>query len=324
MGDGNPPALLDLVSSFLGPPGATTDASTLTPSSPTTSAHDTAPEGTTTPMPRHATVIVFSKDRPWQLHQLLRSMKLFCPVIHRSSSSEDEPASQLTIDAKVIARIDNFFAEGYQTVEDEFAGMNDHGQVTFLREDTDTTGSSDESTFERLLEKVINEDAPPNQDDNSLLMFLTDDCLLLEPIDAIISCAASCLSSTPRALAFLSRLHPAISWCQTRNVPCPPPRDEMLYVAHRNSSANTDMGAYVFNRKVGLADWSYPLDLSGGAYRRSDVVAILDWIRENSQDNKKLSYSHPNRLEIGGNMAISEAERETNAIEHATTNCCTM
>ena len=218
---------------------------------------------------------------------------------------------QITINVKVITRMDETFSEGYIKVEDEFSGDNTEGEsaVSFLYEDSD---NSTDSSFGSLLENVIH-NPTENDDSYSLLMFLTDDCLFLEPIGKIISCAASCLSSTPRALSFLSRLHPAISWCQTRDVPCPPPRDEMHYVAHSQFRADTDVGAYVFDRMFGVADWSYPFDLSGGIYRWSDAVAILDWIRERGQKNGKLSYSHPNRLEISGNIAISEAEKETSS-----------
>jgi len=310
--DSNAPALLNLVSSFLGPPAtvettrsaprALTD--TATPSTGRANdanAPNIIPSSTTdvqhgTPIACNATVVVFSKDRPWQLQQLIRSMKL--------SLDPSAGPQQIIINVVVIARRDEFFSEGYQKVEDEFTGNHKTERaITFLYED-----AAIDKTFGSLLEKVIC-NTVEDQADNTLVMFLTDDCLLLEPIEKIIFCAASCLSSTPRALAFLSRLHPAISWCQTRNVPCPPPREEMRYVAHKVLRAQPDAGAYVFDRKVGVADWSYPFDLSGGIYRRSDVVTILDWIRERGQQDGKLSYSHPNRLEVSGNIAISVAEK---------------
>ena len=147
---------------------------------------------------------------------------------------------------------------------------------------------------------------------NNLVMFLTDDCLLLEPIERVLSCASSVLMSSNRpVLGFLSRLHPGISFCQTRNMPCPPPREEMEFVVNSCEAETSDfgLGAFVFDRKIGAFDWSYPFYLSGGIYRLGDVLAILDWIqKEGNGQQRSLDYSHPNRLEIGGNVALVEVE----------------
>ena len=311
----DPPPLLDLVSSFLGPP----------PEAPprVESAEESVDNGgsgnfyaaAASTVPSHAKVIVFSKDRPWQLQQLLRSMELS----HTSlPSSTKAPPPVASIDIHIIARIDEPFVDGYRMVQDEFEGLHvsnrndmpstDSAKVSlaFLREDDGAC------SFERLLERVINEEKFQEEADN-FVMFLTDDCVLLEPIETILLCASSVLMSSNRqVLGFLSRLHSGISFCQTRNVPCPPPREEMQFVAKLHQ---TDVGlgaAFIFDRKIGIADWSYPFDLSGGVYRLDDVRALLKWIDQKGREETKisLSYSHPNRLEISGNAALAEAEKE--------------
>ena len=321
--------LLDLVSSFLGPP----------PASPSTSAQGNVEAGdncgdrnddctspshhsiaTATPtkarghQPTHATVIVFSKDRPWQLQQLLRSMKLSNMPL---SLGAGDPASITSIDINIIARIDEPFDDGYRMVQDEFERLleteNDNcgGNISlsFLFEDDGAC------TFERLLKSIINKEKTiEDAKNNNVVMFLTDDCLLLKPIEMVLSCASSALMSSNRpVLGFLSRLHPGISFCQTRNVPCPPPREEMELVAHAREAEATDfgLGAFFFHRKIGVYDWSYPFDLSGGIYRLGDVSAILEWIQKEGNGQQRinqLDYSHPNRLELGGNAALAEAE----------------
>jgi len=280
-----------------------------TSSSRNTFAPSSSPKDPCTHQPFHATVIVFTKDRPWQLQQLLRSMKL--SQLPLSWSSEG-PTSITSIDIHIIARVDHPYDDGYCMIQDESEGLlqneNDSGganiSLSFLRE------SDGACTFEGLLEKIIDEDKRKEDDKNHLVMFLTDDCILLEPIGTILSCASSVLLSSNRpVLGFMSRLHPGISFCQTRNEPCPPPREEMEFVAHTCQS-EADLGAFVFDRKIGGFDWSYPFDLSGGVYRLGDFRAILEFIQKEGKGQRKLplTYSHPNRLEIGGNLALAEAE----------------
>ena len=327
------PPLLDLVSSFLGPSPTSTSSSTQGNTeaagnygeinhndctSPSRHSIATAtPTKATGHQPSHATVIVFSKDRPWQLQQLLNSMNQSQVPVSSSAANLASIASITSIDINIIARIDEPFDDGYHMVQDEFERLiqnaNDSigGKISlsFLREDYGVC------TFERLLESVIidGEKSIDDAKDNNLVMFLTDDCLFLEPIERVLSCASSVLMSSNRpVLGFLSRLHPGISFCQTRNMPCPPPREEMNFVAHACEAETTDfgLGAFVFDRKIGVFDWSYPFDLSGGIYRLGDVRAILEWIQKegNGQRISPLDYSHPNRLELGGNVALAEAE----------------
>ena len=310
----DPPPLLDLVSSFLGPPP---EAPPRVESAEEAVDNDGSGNfyAAASTVPSHAKVIVFSKDRPWQLQQLLRSMDLS----HSSlPSSAKAPPPVASIDVHIIARVVEPFVDGYRMVQDEFEGFHvsnrndttstDSAKVSlsFLREDDGVC------SFECLLERVINEEKFQEVADN-FVMFLTDDCVLLEPIRTILLCASSVLMSSNRqVLGFLSRLHPGISFCQTRNVPCPPPREEMHFVAHLHQ---TDVGlgaSFIFDRKIGIADWSYPFDLSGGVYRLDDVRALLKWIDQKGREETKtsLSYSHPNRLEISGNAALAEAEKE--------------
>ena len=233
-----------------------------------------------------------------------------------SSSSAANLASTApitSIDINIIARIDEPFDDGYHMVQDEFERLlkckNDSIgckiSLSFHREDDGAC------TFEHLLESIIIDGEKSIEDakDNNLVMFLTDDCLLLEPIERVLSCASSVLMSSNRpVLGFLSRLHPGISFCQTRNMPCPPPREEMEFVVHACEAETSDfgLGAFVFDRKIGVFDWSYPFDLSGGTYRLGDVRSILEWIQK--EGNGPSDYSHPNRLEIGGNMALAKVE----------------
>ena len=125
-------------------------------------------------VPSHAKVIVFSKDRPWQLQQLLRSMDLS----HSSlPSSAKAPPPVASIDVHIIARVVEPFVDGYRMVQDEFEGFHvsnrndttstDSAKVSlsFLREDDGVC------SFECLLERVINEEKFQEVADN-FVMFL--------------------------------------------------------------------------------------------------------------------------------------------------------
>lgn len=241
------PSLLRLVSSFL---GDNTAAAEETPQPPSSRSASVKQKHKQKQNPRFH-VVIFSKDRPWQLQQLLFSMKL-----------EDIQEAQTT----VIAKVQPLFRSGYQQVMSEF------GSVNFLLE-------SLEGTFNELLDGLIQ---PHAEDDNLRWMFLTDDCLLVAPLEQI---AMQSVASD----IFLPRLHPAIYWCQTRNLPSPPPRHQLRYCHASNS--------FEYNLSCGQIDWAYPWDLSGGIYRNDLVQGVLGELDAESA-------SHPNKLEVAGHAVL--------------------
>ena len=128
------PPLLDLVSSFLGPPPTSTSSSTQgnteaagnnggsnhndCASSSRSSIAPATPPKARVHQPSHATVIVFSKDRPWQLQQLLSSMKLSQVPSSSSAANLASTAPITSIDINIIARIDEPFDDGYHMVQE--------------------------------------------------------------------------------------------------------------------------------------------------------------------------------------------------------------
>eukprot|EP00978_Attheya_sp_CCMP212_P035166 scaffold151426_cov61-Attheya_sp.AAC.2 len=294
--------LLDLVASFLGP----------TPQPPPTALRrsidrpkDVAKQEDSTDC--DCRVIVFSKDRPWQLQQLLRSMDL-----KNSDSSED--SNSTSVEIRIIVHVTEEFAREYQMVQDEYE-CNIRGplavSIRFLHE-------SQNQSFANLLEECLRKEPPTSpqkeitkKDDSSdstttkgksMVMFLTDDCILLHPLQTVIKTAQYALFHTDgsggRISCFLSRLHSGITWCQTKQTVSPPPKHHMHYVCSIPSSAAREDGFLMYERRWGREDWAYPFDLSGGAYIRQDMLTLLDGM-ESSQ------YSHPNRFEIHGNAAFA-------------------
>eukprot|EP00584_Thalassiosira_punctigera_P006496 CAMPEP_0172536872 /NCGR_PEP_ID=MMETSP1067-20121228/8592_1 /TAXON_ID=265564 ORGANISM="Thalassiosira punctigera, Strain Tpunct2005C2" /NCGR_SAMPLE_ID=MMETSP1067 /ASSEMBLY_ACC=CAM_ASM_000444 /LENGTH=853 /DNA_ID=CAMNT_0013322053 /DNA_START=80 /DNA_END=2638 /DNA_ORIENTATION=- len=312
--------LIGLISSFLGQSPSDADGDASKPSaswppsreylSPSMSGdavnvtiEDNAFSGQESTIPP-ARVIVFSKDRPWQLQQLLRSMKL-----HRHSSLLHY------FNIHIILRASSpKFCRGYERVMHEYDGMH------FLME----SDHEEEKSFSSLLEHALTVDTCENMD-NGVVMFLTDDCLLLEPLGDILACAAGVLcyeqrhtsnsNSGGHVFNFLSRLHPGISWCQTRGVASPPPRDEMkfhsltrylrkLHKGEDHVENICDGGVYLYNRNRCSGDWAYHFDLSGGVYCQYDVLALL-------QSMKIEEKRHPNILEMRANRLLNAADDAT-------------
>jgi glycosyltransferase involved in cell wall biosynthesis len=208
------------------------------------------------PCDPHFHVVVFSKDRPWQLQQLVHSMSL-------KGVNDD-------LQVTVIVNVQDEYRSAYDKVVEEFTA-----EIAFLEED-------EGHPFAYHLTTVI--EGKSGNKDGLIWMFLTDDCLLLLPLKKILQSAWLAESDI-----FLSRLHPGISWCQTRGIPSPPPRN---HIRHSPESK-----CFLYPLQSAGHDWAYPWDLSGGIYG-NDLVQRL--FRELDQE----STSHPNKLELAGHSIL--------------------
>ncbi|KAL3791188.1 hypothetical protein ACHAWO_013619 [Cyclotella atomus] len=248
-----------------------------------------------------ARVIIFSKDRPWQLQQLLLSMKL-------PSDGNFRCSSIVRVDIHIIIHASHLdFRRGYGTVIQSIEKDCAKWRVHFHFEG-DISLSTESDHFSRLLRHTLLKDVDSSlqstdlfctssanyeqHDSKELVMFLTDDCVLLEPLETILQCAIGSLANNSQIFNFVSRLHPGISWSQTRDLPSPPPRNNFRY-----QSINPNEGVYLYNRNLASVEWNYPFDLSGGVYLRSDVVWLIDNVGSDG-------LSHPNLFETKGNEAL--------------------
>ncbi|KAI2492051.1 glycosyl transferase [Fragilaria crotonensis] len=235
------PSILSRVSSFLGQNQTTAATAGFLCSSPS----QTHTELTTDAAGRF-NVFIFTKDRPWQLQQLLLSMKL-----DKIGDSK----------VYIIANVRPDFEDGYRQVQHEFTD-----QIDFLVESTDRT-------FRMHLVTVIHAHVGET---HLRWMFLTDDCILLEPLNDVLEKSGS-------SDIFLTRLHPGITWCQTRNLPSPAPKKHLRY----------QTACFTYPLSCGRVDWAYPWDLSGGIYSNELVQNVLQQCDEEET-------SHPNKLELAG------------------------
>ncbi|EED92963.1 predicted protein [Thalassiosira pseudonana CCMP1335] len=313
--------LIGLISSFLGPTsrsdvsrssGAST--STSTPSSRPSFSVSSTTNRNVIREASPARVVVFSKDRPWQLQELLLSMKLASPHYNNSTINR--------IDIYIILHATSpLFRDGYERVilsikRDQLVHERNHLHFLFEGEwvhPSDTAPfANDSNSFSQILQYVLVHDISNSNaavDSEGITIFLTDDCLLLEPLETILVCAAGALSCSrdgQQVFNFVSRLHPGIAWSQTRNVASPPPREEMRY-----RPLQPNLGVYVYRHQYGKVEWRYPFDLSGGVYWHKDVLHILNNI---SALGRNEILSHPNTFEIECNKMLM-IESNTNEVD---------
>ena len=279
------PSLLGLVSSFLGDNNCSTTRSEASQSNAPIETSGVDNEDLEEEMKFQSPcvkIVLFSKDRPWQLQELFRSMCL------NDGCVDDDVDIKVSIDllANITENYQMAYEEVIASVESILESVS-NVTLTCHREDP-----ADVSSFQSLFESVLNEDGTPTH-----WMFVTDDCLLLVSLRELLQTALPAFSSDAKVKCFLSRLHPGITWTQTRSLPSPPPRSFFRYLPRR--STHDVNGVYVYPLQRGDLDWAYPWDLSGGIYSDSFVRKVFQKL----QDRDGLS--HPNRMEIAGNNAIA-------------------
>lgn len=206
--------------------------------------------------------IIFSKDRPMQLHATLASFAL-----HASDAA--------SVPIKVLFTSSNQdYAKGYALLEKEF---NNKLAINWIQE----------TSFKRDLLRVVAADPPhsmPRRLFNRLrlqsptptseyLLFLVDDNLFVRSFCLDDMCRA--LACEPLALGFSLRLGSNTKICYSLRC------DQDL-----PSFAATSLG-YSFTWVGQAGDFGYPIEVSSSIYRIADLIPLL----------RSLPYDNPNRLE---------------------------
>jgi hypothetical protein len=209
-------------------------------------------------------VVIFSKDRPMQLHATLASLMLHC---------QDLPDINVGV---LYYASSKKFAQGYQELQIDFSslpGLSWVGERDFkqdllrlvLGDHWGGSGSPDlrvhglRSSGRRI---------------TRFILFLVDDTLFTRSFS--FAAIASSLARCPRALAFSLRLGMNTTFCYSRSSPQQLPR----FVATRNRSLQ-------FRWLGAEGDFGYPLEVSSSVFRVDDLLPLL----------RILPYSNPNRLE---------------------------
>jgi hypothetical protein len=209
-------------------------------------------------------VVIFSKDRPMQLHATLASFILHCQdirdanigVLHVSTSQK--------------------YANGYKVLQSEFSFLPSLSWIC-------------EHDFKRDLIRLVSGVEPASSRSHPLLarglgasgfeadrfvLFLVDDTLFVRPFS--LAAITSALTMHPAALAFSLRLGVNTTFCYSRSSPQRLPRF--------GSAGDRSLR---FRWVFAEADFGYPLEVSSSVFRVDD---LMGWLRV-------LPYSNPNRLE---------------------------
>jgi hypothetical protein len=207
--------------------------------------------------------IIFSKDRPLQLHATLASFAL-----HASGAA--------MVQIHVLFRASNeAYSRGYSQVAEEWAGQL---QINWVQE----------TDFKVDLLAVMQEPQPASRRrclwDRLILrhprlraehlLFLVDDNLFIRPF--CLQEIADTLNAYPDAIGFSLRVGRNTTSCYSMQCDQSLPAFESAPPHLR------------FNWPGQAGDFGYPLEVSSSVYRCADLIPLL----------RTLPYSNPNRLEL--------------------------
>jgi hypothetical protein len=208
--------------------------------------------------------IVFSKDRPLQLHAALSSFAL-----HASDFD--------TVPINVLWRASNeAYCQGYARVAKE---LDKKLQINWIPETnfkTDLLAALQvppaRSHLQRLRDIVLLKSPQPR---TQHLLFLVDDNLFIRPFS--LQEIADTLCAHPDAIGFSLRVGRNTTSCYSMQCDQPLPAFEPAPPGLR------------FQWSGQIGDFGYPLEVSSSVYRSADLIPLL----------RTLPYNNPNRLEQG-------------------------
>ena len=219
-------------------------------------------------------LLIFSKDRPFQLLQLLLSLE----------EVDRYPAKVIVLYS--CSDIQGPWHAHYLRIVRKFSSRV-HFQF--------------EKDFSSDLLEIVNE----GLESMDVIGFCVDDMLFTSqtPLhsyaQAILKSSKSA-SASSSSFAFHTKLHPGICFSHTRS--------EMSVVPTLTQSSGTNV-PLVFSYELAdtNGEWHYPFDLCGSLYRRLDVLTILETACGRA-DLGKDSFRNPNLLEKTGNQIFWESD----------------
>jgi hypothetical protein len=208
--------------------------------------------------------IIFSKDRPLQLHATLASFAL---------NATDAAIVQIHVLCKAS---NEAYARGYAQVAEELGGQL---QINWVQESDFKVDllavmqAPRSSSRRRRLWDRLTLRHPRLRSDH--LLFLVDDNLFIRPF--CLQQIADSLDAYPDAIGFSLRVGRNTTSCYSMQCEQPLPAFE---------PAPPGL-SFQWSGQVG--DFGYPLEVSSSVYRSADLIPLL----------RSLPYNNPNRLEQG-------------------------
>ena len=211
-------------------------------------------------------VLIFSKDRPLQLHGTLSSFYL-----HVSDPEE--------VNVYVIYKATTVeYAKGYTLIKRELPhAIRWIEERNFKRDVLNVISSSNRKLrlFHYLRNAIDHKTSLIPDSSCTSILFLVDDTIFTAPFS--LAHINRLLSDNPDAIGFSLRLGINTTYCyahgSTQQLPHYISLDEVLKFSWVGQSG----------------DFGYPLEISSSIYRRTDIACLL----------RKLRYCNPNQLEHG-------------------------
>eukprot|EP00953_Heterococcus_sp_UTEX-ZZ885_P022421 12406-Heterococcus_DN1.PRE.5 len=280
-------ALLARVASFLGntaPPAATT----------ATSAREAAPvveksskpvvgstaENVADAVQPHVHMVVFSRDRAFQLHKLLLSAQA-----HLDTSG-------IHVQTSVLYLASEAFKASYEHVAKQ------HPQVDFVAEQP--------GSFAEQLQTLVAASNSSAAAAQAFTLFAVDDMIFYAQPSFPLAAATAALSNKPNAYGAQLKLSPCITHSYAAASACKVPTLQFI------DKSAPSLQLFEFEPESvrgGANDWDYAWDLTGGLYRQADVAELLISIsalhaNDATATGNKRTALNPNLLELYGNQAL--------------------
>ncbi|CAM9163920.1 unnamed protein product [Choristocarpus tenellus] len=291
------------------------------------------PTQSSLPAPSIVHLICFSKDRAFQLDQLLQSTSrhllsdeiyLRISILYVATGEALELSSHMVGSVSSEQHVDRQRGTGCHdegklpnwnnvrgTRKWEMSDSYDfvrsvHPGVNFLREQ--------KGGFYRQLRELIG-DGRGEGGRNSFVLFAVDDMLFYD--DFPLYKAVRILNTDLSVHCVHLRLNPHITWSHPAGSPC---RVPLFTPTTYTPTATAKVGKVVvgsgtggdtglqadfdiltFSREEGSGEWDYPCDLTGGLYRLMDIELILDNIAASFGE---AAVANPNLLEHNGHRLL--------------------
>ncbi|KAF2073585.1 hypothetical protein CYY_005102 [Polysphondylium violaceum] len=232
-------------------------------------------------------VVVFSKDRAFQLNQYLRTFYKY---------SVKDKENQFIIDMVVIYTYSEAkYQQSYQSVIDRYTTNDSNSNILFIKEEN----------FTQELQVYAIQQNPYHY-----IMFAVDDIIYYN--DFNLGVYAKELENNPDCLGFYLKMNSYITYCHTCDESISVPIDRVVITTNandiNNNSNNKSNGIMKWDRSKPdcKRDWNYPFDLCSTIYKTEQVDLILKNIIK--YYGIKTGISHPNRLEFNGNRVIIQKQ----------------
>lgn len=236
-------------------------------------------------------VIVFSKDRAWQIQQCLKSLLQFI-----------QHDNDVNVNIYVLYTATEKHQKSYQQIQQEYKTVN------WIYETISDDANIKPVNFASQLQAVVQ--TIQSDPSNEAIMFAVDDMLFYEKID--VSEVLHVLRANDSVLNFQLSLFPGLNYCHPANCSVSQPP---MFVPCSTLNPTSSHSIVKYLRAMSSSDYNYPFSLCGGIYRINDVNCIIEGIIVKYGEE---GINHPNKLEVNGcNWIVQGPMKNSKAVMNA-------